>query len=150
MKNRLRRTVQLRETGFVVQPNLFWLGASPDGLIRDGTLLGLIEIKCPKTKCNMTPAEMMSDGRFYVGLKDDVPFLKKSHSNGYYSQIQIAMGLCQAEFCDFVVYTFKGMIVIRVPFDRDYFRSSVVKLSKFYMEHLLPKYYASTIDFSIN
>ena len=69
--------------------------------------------------------EMMSDQRFYVEMKDDVPSLKKNHSYGYYSQIQIAMGLCQAEFCDFVVYTFKGMIAIRVPFnrDRDYFRA---------------------------
>ena len=94
MKTRLQRTVQVRETGFVVQPSLFWLGASPDGLVRDGTVLGLIEIKCPKTKRNMTPAEMMSDQRFYVEMKDDVPSLKKNHSYGYYSQIQIAMGLC--------------------------------------------------------
>ena len=48
MTYQLQRTVKIRNTGFVVQPNLFWLGASPDGLILDKLCEpALIEIKCP-------------------------------------------------------------------------------------------------------
>lgn len=54
LKDHLRRDVSVRETVVVVQPNLIWLAASPDGLISD-TLkeaphVGLSEIKCPSKK----------------------------------------------------------------------------------------------------
>lgn len=54
LKDHLRRDVSVRETVVVVQPNLTWLAASPDGLISD-TLkeaphVGLSEIKCPSKK----------------------------------------------------------------------------------------------------
>ena len=53
----LMHDINVRETGLVVQPNLFWLAASPDGLVSDHSdsrKVGLIEIKCPKLKCNYT------------------------------------------------------------------------------------------------
>ena len=52
LKYNLRHDVSVRETGIVVQPHLFWLAASPDGLVADktGDAIGLIEIKCPKSK----------------------------------------------------------------------------------------------------
>ena len=31
----MKRNIFLREAGLVIQPLLFWLGASPDGLIYD-------------------------------------------------------------------------------------------------------------------
>ena len=37
MKYKLKRDVHICECGLVVQPSLFWLGASPDGLIIDKT-----------------------------------------------------------------------------------------------------------------
>ena len=49
LKFELRRNVCIRETGLVIQPNLFWVGASPDGMVIDREVgIGLIEIKCPK------------------------------------------------------------------------------------------------------
>ena len=57
MKFHLNRNIDIRETGLVLQPKLFWLAASPDGLVSDKSnenvrQIGLIEIKCPKTKKN--------------------------------------------------------------------------------------------------
>ena len=54
----LNRDVQIRETGCVIQPNLFWLVASPDGFVSDRSVedkyvFGLIEIKCPKKEKNL-------------------------------------------------------------------------------------------------
>ena len=58
--------------------------------------------------------------------------LKKSHSTGYYSQIQLAMGLSGFGTCDFVVYTFKSLIIVRMKFDVSYFDSLIQKFNSFY------------------
>ena len=45
----LKHDINVRETGLVIQPNLFWLAASPNGLVydhSDSRKGGLIEIKC--------------------------------------------------------------------------------------------------------
>ena len=81
----------------------------------------MIEIKCPYSKRDYYPNDLPNDDKFYVGSRDGVPYLKPDHSNGYFSQIQMAMGLSQAKFCDFIVYTFKGMIIIRTEFEPTYF-----------------------------
>ena len=143
IKYKLKRNITVQETGIVIQPNLYWLAASPDGLVRDDNqihVFGLNEIKCSRSKRNMTPEEMIQDDSFYVSIKDGQPYLKKNHSNGYYTQIQIAMGLCQLMFCDFIVYSFKGMIAIRVEYDKDYFMAVVQKLNTFFKDCLLSKF----------
>ena len=100
-KFKLKHNVSVRETGIVIQPLLYWLAALPDGLITDESstpILGLIEIKCPFSKRNLHPQDMLKDKNFYVELQDRMPHLKEEHSNGYYSQIQIAIGLSQLRF----------------------------------------------------
>ena len=96
MKYHLNRDVQVRETGIVIQPEFYWLAASPDGLMKDiqnTPATGLLEIKCPKSKRNCTPNELFEDKSFYVGIKNCEPYLKKIHGFGYYTQIQMAYGI---------------------------------------------------------
>jgi len=110
MNLKLKRNIKVRETGIVIQPKLFWLAASPDGFVIDENTdkkYGLIEIKCPASKKNISVHELVQDPNFYVYLDNGKPTLKKTHSNGYYSQIQLAMGLSGIKFCDFIVYTYK-------------------------------------------
>ena len=49
MRYKLNRDVKIRETGLVIQPNLYWVAASPDGMVNLGEQPGLIEIKCPES-----------------------------------------------------------------------------------------------------
>nr|XP_047142939.1 uncharacterized protein LOC124817168 [Hydra vulgaris] len=141
MKYKLNHSIKCRETGIVIQPKLPWLAASPDGKLINGELnneFGLIEIKCPWSKRNRTPKELVLDESFYVKMKNDKPVLRKKNVNGYYTQIQMALGISQVTFCDFIVYTFKGCIIIRIPFDIMYFKDVVNKLNLFYIKYLLP------------
>ena len=64
------------ETGFIVHPELPWLGASPDGLI--GTD-GLVEIKCPSVLPGSIP----------------VP---------HQIQMQVQLACTGREWCDYFVY----------------------------------------------
>ena len=100
MKFHLNRIIDIRETGLVLQPKLFWVAASPDGLVSDKSnedvrQIGLIEIKCPKSKKNSKINDLVHDQSFYVKYEDGVPVLKRDHPKGYYTQIQMAMGLVQ-------------------------------------------------------
>jgi len=81
----------------------------------------------------------VQDPNFYVYLDNGKPTLKKTHSNGYYSQIQLAMGLSGIKFCDFIVYTYKGIIIARTQFDKIYFDELLEKLTIFYINYILPK-----------
>ena len=51
--------------------------------------------------------------------------------------MQTGMGLPQITFCDFIVYTFDGMIIIPTQFDEDF--SLLQKLNSFYKDLMLPK-----------
>ena len=134
------RPIRVREIGLVVNPVLFWLGCSPDGLVFDGSIslpFGCLEIKCPENMKNLTPTQVMKDLSFYIEMKDGKPVPKKNHSLGYYSQIQFQMGITQLTWVDFVVYFFKGIIITRVQFDEIHFRSLVSKSTDFYFKHFL-------------
>ena len=100
--------------------------------------MGLTEIKCPKSKQFMSPEELLKDENFYMCSLNGFPELKEYRSHGYYSQIQMAMGLCGLSFCDFLVYTFKGMIISRTLFDPSYFEELLTKLNNFYKKYMLP------------
>ena len=140
MKFKLKHNVSVGETGIVIYPLLYWLAASPDGLITGESctpIFGLTEIKCRFFKRNLHPQDMLKDKYFYVELRDGMPHLEE-HSNGYYSQIQMAMGLSQLKFCDFIVYSFKGMIIIRIPFSEIYSIKLTEKLNHFFKNFELP------------
>ena len=81
----------------------------------------------------------MQDNKFYVHYDDGRRRLKTDHSYGYYTQIQMAMDLSNVQFCDFIVFTFKGMIIVRVPYGKNYFEILVQKLNWFYKRCMQPK-----------
>ena len=55
--------------------------------------------------------------------------LKRTHA--YYAQVQGQMDCTGAQWCDFVVYTKKGMSIERIAFDRGYWVELQEKLCLF-------------------
>lgn len=73
----------VRETGFVLHPEIDGFGASPDGLVGED---GLIEIKCPNTA-------------------QHVQFLRTGKPEGKYIWQMYAQMVCTGrQWCDFVSY----------------------------------------------
>ena len=68
--------------------------------------------------------------------KDGKPTLKKGHV--YYDQVQGLMGLTGAQWCDFIVYTRKGLSVERIKFDQDHWDTLCEKLCDYYFKYFLP------------
>ena len=116
------------------------MGASPDGVIFDKKIqeIGLLEIKCPYNKRNLSIESIITDKTFFIALnKDKKPYLKKEHHFGYYTQIAVAMGLAGLKWCHFDVYVYSGMIIVKVDFDTDYFKSVIDKMNDYYKDYYI-------------
>ena len=72
----------------------------------------------------------------FMENKDGKPFLKRGHI--YFDQVQGLMGISGARWCDFIVYTSKGLSVDRIKFDQDYWNTLCGKLCDYYFKYFLP------------
>ncbi|XP_064625475.1 uncharacterized protein LOC135486546 [Lineus longissimus] len=128
--------IKILENGIVVNPSFPWLGASPDGKILDSNAgFGLLEVKCPASFKDVDPLEACASKNFYCELVEGKPRLKRKHS--YFYQVQGQMGICGALWCDFVVYTKRGMIISRIEYDEDFWMEIMKKMTIFYMTSCL-------------
>ena len=138
MFNRKTPIAVLR-SGLVVSKSFPVLGASPDAKVIDkgcSISFGLAEVKCPYTKFNVTPLDACSDPDFFMEKVDDKHCrLKRDHA--YYAQVQGQMGVTGAKWCDFIVYTSKGMYVERIAFDPNYWQTLRNQLLQYYFEHFI-------------
>ena len=95
--------------------------ATPDGkVIYPGCtqVFGIVEVKCPLTKFNVTTLDACSHSAFCMEADYTSCKLKEGHQ--YLAQVQGQMGVTGAMWCDFVVYTKKGIHVQRIQFNNDY------------------------------
>ena len=56
----------------------------------------------------------------------------KDHHDGYFTEVQMDMGLTGASYCVFIVYTFQSLIFVRVDFDGEFFNEIIKKLNSFF------------------
>ena len=66
--------------------------------------------------------------------------LKLKQNHVYYSQIQGQMAIGEWKWCDFVVYTTKGISIERIPFNSTFWESELLpKLTEFYTLCVAPE-----------
>ena len=129
--------VYVFKCGFIILADLPFLGGSPDGKIIDpgsSKPFGLLEVKRPETKFLVSPFSACSDSNFFCYRDGEKCKLKTSHA--YYAQVQGQMGVSGVEWCDFVVYTKKGMSVERIPFKKQYW-NDLKQPSNYYFAHFI-------------
>lgn len=125
------KNVSVAESGIVVSMDVPYIGCSPDGLVGAG---GIIEIKCPYTACDLPPGP------------DTIPYLQRgengdlslSQNHNYYYQVMGSLCCTTREWCDFVVWTFKGMVVIRIQRDEHFISQMKLQLSTFFTKYFRP------------
>lgn len=129
--------LSVRPSGLCIRPDYFYLGATPDGVIDQETI---IEVKCPYSGREniIQPGKHF---RFLTVNNDGELELNPAHH--YYYQVQGQLFITKAKLCYFVVYTFNDMKVISVNVDEAYCMGSLIpKLERFY-KHVYRKYIAS-------
>ena len=111
--------VAVLKSGLVVSKSHPILGATPDAKIVDygfSICFGLGEVKCPHTKFLVTPLDACSYSNFFMEkISDTKCRLKQNHP--YCTLVQGQMGVSGAKWCDFIVYSSKGIYVMRIAFD---------------------------------
>ena len=138
------RSETVTKTGFWVNPKYPQLGCSPDGLIfENDSLKGVLEIKCPAVLEKTSPVDISKlpnkqSKNLCFTLVNNVPRLKRTHK--YYYQVQLQIIICEVSFCDFVIWSPKGMSVERIMKDEEFVQSVLPRLQRFHRNVLLPEY----------
>ena len=113
-------------SGFVICEKYPFFGASPDGVVHDPSVsnpFGLVEIKCPYSYRKSTPyeaGEMTDFCSTLVESLDGTKQLKLKHSHVYFCQIQGQMAITESKWCDFVIYTERGINIERIEYESDF------------------------------
>ena len=139
-KNKNNKIILVYKSGLVISREDPYLGASPDGKVIDKGCtqhFGLVEIKCPQTKFMVTPLEACSNPNFFLENLNGKPKLKPNHM--YYKQVQGQLGITGTRWCDFVVYTCKGISIERITYDQQFWSDLKNTLISYYFKHFLPK-----------
>lgn len=112
--------------------------ATPDGKVIDfgcSQPFGILEVKCPSTKSAVTPLDACADPKFFCEQAGDQCYLKTNHE--YYAQVQGQTPITGAAYCDFVVYTLKGMSIQRIKSDQQFWDNMSDKLNACYFQHFI-------------
>ena len=120
-----------------------FLGASPDGLVcrvQDNSIAGIVEVKCPYSARNCTVEEACHSKPNFFCLYDSVEecvHLKKTHN--YFYQVQGQMGVLNARWCEFIVWTPSSFTVETITFDSGLWERALKSLVSFYITIMLPE-----------
>lgn len=107
----LNYDLSVTETGFHVHPVYDWLGASPDGLVGDSSI---IEIKCPFSR------------------RKDALFKSIDEQPHYYAQVQIELYCTERKSAFFLQWSPYGYKLEMVDIDEKWIDENVPKLYDFY------------------
>ena len=127
--------------GLVISQEYGFLGCSPDDWVKDefaSDKRGVAEYKCPYTAREISPQEACTQIQgFFCTLKDGELKLNRKHN--YYYQVQGVMGITGRTWCDFVVWTPKGISIERIDHDPTFWKNMIPKLQSFFDNALLPE-----------
>ena len=127
--------VRLIESGLIINQKWPFLGASPDRIRRckcHGKTL--VECKSLFAKRNLLPGVAASDKLF----KTTTGFKLKEETSWYY-QIQGQMGISGIHATDLVIYTNKGILIVHVEFNAEFWQQILDKLKLFFAKFMVPE-----------
>ena len=140
------------KSGLVINPAYPHLGATPDGIVQCMCCgKGVVEVKCPYN-CKDKSFEIASDdSTFCLRSTTDSNFMLRTE-HAYYYQVQLQMKVCEADYCDFVVWRPTEIAVIRIIPDKTFIDSAIDQATAFYKFGVLPeligKWYSKIPTFS--
>ncbi|KAM3619822.1 uncharacterized protein V6R79_014096 [Siganus canaliculatus] len=130
---------QVQASGFVINPDYPWIGASPDGLVTctcHGD--GVLEIKCPFSSKDCTLTESCKDPSFCLRIEEDGTMtLKTDHK--YMYQVQAQMHVARVSYCDFMVWTLQDIFIQRIKYDPVFFHNAYLKVYELIKTGILPE-----------
>ncbi|CAC5376125.1 unnamed protein product [Mytilus coruscus] len=131
--------LKVEEVGFFINPNVPFIGASPDGIVTcDCCGQAVVEIKCPFCKKHDSLENASDDKNFYL-KKDNDGNLKLYTKHMYYYQVQTQLGICQMESGYFVVWTEKDLHIEQIVFNNELWKEICDKSKHLFITAILPE-----------
>jgi len=125
------------KSGLVINTSWPHLGASPDG-IRYCECCGkrVMEIKSLFSKRNLPPHFVASE---YIIEVDGIKYQLKTETRWHF-QIQEELAATLSKSADLIIYTNKGILIIEVEFNMEFWNAMLKKLTDFYIHgYMNPK-----------
>lgn len=127
-----------RDSGLQISTEWPFLAASPDGVIKCTCCKeGVLEIKCPYNGREDRARVLATQDSSCITIVDGAMKLREHHP--YYYQIQMQMFVCKVNYCDFVLWTLKDFIAIRVHKDAQFCTKMVKRCEEYFKLILLPE-----------
>ena len=129
----LKKDIKL--CGLFIDSNNQWLGASPDGLLEEDSL---VEIKCPLSTKNLTAEEAIHTLPRLKGIfnKKDPNEMNRNHR--FFYQVLGQLNITQCDYSIFAVWTPKSMKIVCVYRDNDFWQNKMLPfLTCFYFDCML-------------
>lgn len=142
LENMLQKPI--KRCGLFIDPDLPFLGASPDGLVGEE----IVEIKCPYSAKGMSVADgiKMKKITFWKIEKNGTVKLDKKHNWYYQAQGQIMLNVTRRKTCIFAVWTDVDLKIEIIEEDKAFWNEMENKLTRFYFDCLLPEIIDSRLD----
>ena len=123
----------VHKSGFVISETHPFLGASPDGIIDNHTI---VEVKNIQVK----EGESHEDAMCRLGVyKKNGSAIEINKNHGYYHQIQQQLFCTQSNSCHFIVSSAISTHREVITFDSGFWNDILPKLENFYFNHLFPE-----------
>lgn len=130
---------EIRPCGLFIDPEIPYLGATPDGLINNEII---VEVKCPITAYKIGLDQAIAQKKVNFWVKDKLGTLQINKSHNWYYQIQGQLHVTRKLKCLFGVWysesePLKTELIIR---DDEFFEKKMrTKLCHFYLNCILPE-----------
>ena len=135
------QSLSVKESGLILDPMCPFVGASPDGVITCtccGT--GVLKIKCPYSCKNKGLKEVSEEKSWFFLRVTEAGHLELKDNHQYFYQVQLQMKLCNASYCDFVVWSKnQGILVQRLFPAAEFINRVLQQVENFIKRGILPE-----------
>ncbi|CAK1589570.1 unnamed protein product [Parnassius mnemosyne] len=134
-----QEALDIRPCGLYIDPEIPYLGATPDGIIDEETI---VEVKCPITAFKTGLEEAITKKKVNFWIKDKLGNLKINKNHNWFYQVQGQLHVTRKAKCVFAVWfsesqPLKTEVIYR---DDDCFENKMKsKLCNFYLNCILPE-----------
>ncbi len=138
----------VKNCGLIINSDTPIVRASPDGVTSCKCCgKGLLEIKCPYSKQDMTAEEIAREGKYHLQIGNDGKIHLKQTSP-WYTQVQTQLGVAEYAWCDFVIFTKRRpyITIERICFDKDRIERELTRGLAFYDKFVLPKLIQKSVE----
>ena len=132
------RGCDVQVPGLCINADYPYLGASPDGILCCKECgKSLVEVKCLSSKRNFRPAiALIMSG---IAVRNSEGSLSINPTHAYHYQMQGQMAITGIHVCHLVAYTHKGICVVRVDFDPQFWTRVSCILRDFFRKYYFPQ-----------